>query len=88
MSGTGLLLVAAVAGYWLLERAQTHQGGLRVLGRVLGALIIIVALMGTACKVFVCMGSAKSGMCPLKPGFGLCPIAPKGAVQPAEPAQQ
>lgn len=47
-SGSGLLLLGVIGGYWLLERAETHKGELRRIGRVLGAIIIVVSLFGAA----------------------------------------
>ena len=68
-STTGLLL-AAVAGYWVLERAETHkQGNLRRLGRFLGWVIVIASLVGVASRTCgmaskYC-GMKKSTTCPL-----------------------
>ena len=50
--GGGMLLLAAVAGYWVLERAESHQGLLRKVGHFLGWLIIIVSFVGVAFTVF------------------------------------
>jgi hypothetical protein len=67
--GTGLLLLAAVGGYWVLERAASHKGNLKRVGQILGAVIIIVSLIGVACKVWCAAtcppGSmGKGGWCP------------------------
>ena len=70
VSGVGPLLIAAVAGYWVLERADTHKGRLRSLGRFLGGLIIVVSLVGVACRVW-CMAAGGMGYCPVgKSGKG------------------
>jgi hypothetical protein len=50
--GIGLLLLGTVAGYWVLERAETHKGDLRKVGQVLGWLLIVLSLVGTACRVW------------------------------------
>ncbi len=55
-SGSGLLLLGVIGGYWLLERAETHKGELKRIGRLLGAILIVVSLLGvvfsgwTACR--------------------------------------
>ena len=65
------LLLAAVAGYWVLERAETHKGELKRVGRFLGGLIIVASLVGLVCRVWslsaACpLGSMrKGGACPL-----------------------
>ncbi len=67
---TGLLLLAAAGGYWVLERADKHKGTLKSVGQVVGSAIIIVSVIGVACAVWSIMtcGSgtypAKSWMCP------------------------
>ena len=50
--GIGLLLATAVAGYWVLERAETHKGDLRRVGKVLGWIVIVSSLIGIACRVW------------------------------------
>ena len=74
--GAGILLVTAIGGYWVLERADRHKGGLKTIGRVLGAVIIVASLIGVACRVG-CVASAK-GWCPTgKMGrSGTCPFSP------------
>lgn len=37
--GVELLLVSAIGGYWVLERAETHKGQLRSVGRMLGVVL-------------------------------------------------
>ena len=64
------LLFAAVAGYWVLERADKHKGGLRRVGQVLGGIIILASVMGVACRVWsiaTCgpMGRGHKGYCPM-----------------------
>ena len=66
MPGMGVMLLAAVAGYWVLERASTHKGNLQRIGQVLGIAIIVLGLLGYACalggwKVF---GGRHGGFCP------------------------
>ena len=66
--GVGLLLLATAGGYWVLERSATQKKGLRRVGQWLGAVIIIVSLVGVACHIMAAAGcpltSSKSGFCP------------------------
>ena len=48
---TSGFLLAAAAGYWVLERAENHKRGLRRVGRWLGGAIIAVAVVGTTCRI-------------------------------------
>lgn len=59
--GAAGLLLAAVAGYWVLERAETHKGNLRRSGRVLGWVIILTSLIGVVCRVW-CLTHGPSPM--------------------------
>lgn len=68
MHGTGLLLLSAVAGYWVLERSAAHKGQLKNLGQVIGWVVIVTSLVGMACKVFA-----------LTTGKAFCPIGGKGS---------
>ena len=78
MSGeTGALLLAAVAGYWVLERAATHKGQLKRIGQTLGWLIIVVSVVGVICRVW-CLVTGRMGACPLDRGGWSCPRASKG----------
>lgn len=64
MMGHGLvgLLLAAVAGYWVLERASAHKGQLQKIGFTVGSIVIVASLLGAVCSVW-CSGGGKSGMC-------------------------
>jgi hypothetical protein len=74
--GTGMLLLAAIGGYWVLERAETHKGNLRKVGRLLGGAIIVLSLLGL---FFRCgMGSSQAG------GKWMCPFSGK----PTSPSPQ
>jgi hypothetical protein len=71
--GVGALLIAAVGGYWVLERAARQKGNLKKVGQVLGAVIILVSLIGVACKVW-CITTCPTGAM----GKGRwCPMTPK-----------
>ena len=50
--GVGMLLLTAIGGYWVCERAETHKGSLKNLGQFLGSVIIAVSLVGVACHVW------------------------------------
>lgn len=52
--GSAWLLLTAIGGYWLLERAETHnkKSDLRRAGKLLGWLIIVASLVGVACNVW------------------------------------
>ncbi len=84
MHGAGILLLTAVAGYWVLERADTHKGELKRVGRLLGGLIIAVSFGGIVCSVWSA-GHRKTGYCPMpmKKG-GYCPFTSPSSTAPAE----
>ena len=82
--GTVGLLLVAVAGYWVLERAESHKGRLRSIGRLLGGLIILVSLMGVACRVW-CLATGRTGYGAGGKGW-YCPMGFKSA--PTPPIQQ
>jgi uncharacterized membrane protein len=65
--GFGGSLLAAVAGYWVLERAETHKGSLRRIGRLLGAGIITVSILALVCQFWGACAVKKGGQCPLMP---------------------
>ena len=70
--GAALLLLSAAAGYWVLERASTQKKDLKTIGQIVGTLIIVISLLGVACKVYgLATGKA---YCP--PGMA-CPFTPR-----------
>lgn len=73
----GALLVAAVAGYWVLERAEKQKGGLRRIGRIIGWVVILTSLIGVTCRVWGCFGSFDGS------GKKWCPYAPSSKTAPA-----
>jgi len=81
--GAGMLLLGAVAGYWVLERAETHKGDLRRVGKALGWLIIVTSLIGLACRVYA-VATGKGGYCPVHKGWS-CPYSPKSPSLPSQP---
>ena len=52
MQGTGFLLLAAVGGYWVLERASGHRGALKKVGQWVGGIVLAVSLIGVGCRVW------------------------------------
>ena len=70
--GTALLLFAAAAGYWVLERASTQKKNLKTIGQIVGAAIIVVSFMGIACKVYYLSKCVKGGYG--GPPGTLCPL--------------
>ena len=83
--GVGLLLLAAVGGYWVVERAQTHKGALKKVGQLLGGVIMLVSLIGVICHVW-CLATWATGYGPMgKAAKGTyCPYIPKGSPAPSE----
>ena len=78
--GVGLLLLTAIGGYWVCERAETHKGRLKNVGQLLGSVIIIVSLIGVACQVW-CLVTGAGGSYPIR-GMGkggYCPYTAKTA---------
>ena len=72
----GTLLFAVAAGYWVVERASAQKGQLKQVGQFLGALIIVLALVGVVLSALSssCMHGGmgrKGGMCQLMSGGGL-----------------
>ena len=65
--GAGIFLLGAIGGYWLLERADTHKGGLRRVGKWLGGFIIVVSLLGLVSTMTCGSSGMKGGMCPFFP---------------------
>ncbi|PIQ84301.1 MAG: hypothetical protein COV75_02985 [Candidatus Omnitrophica bacterium CG11_big_fil_rev_8_21_14_0_20_63_9] len=83
--GIGILLLSAVAGYWVLERSALHKGQLKRVGQFVGWLVIVVSVVGIACRVW-CLASGNSGWCSMGKGWkgGYCPLTSKSAPGPAQ----
>ena len=79
MHGLGILMLAAVGGYWVLERSVNQRGQIKQVGQVLGTVIIALSLVGMGCWVW-CVATGKN--CPMG-GYGMmqkggmCPISGK-----------
>ena len=75
-------LLTAGAGYLVLERADKQKGSLRRIGQWVGAVIVILSLLGSACAIGSGLAQCSSGS--RKMG-GFCPIM--GKPHPFAPAQ-
>jgi hypothetical protein len=77
------LLLAAVAGYWVLERSSAQKRDLKRVGRLLGGTIIVLSLAGVACQLW-CMstGNMSCGLMGKRAWKGQCPLSGKGAPAP------
>ena len=76
MGSSAALLLTAVAGYWVMERADRHKGGLKTLGKVLGAIVILTSLLGVACAAWCGGKSCDYGRGMMK---GMCPLSAPGS---------
>ncbi len=66
--GVGILLISAAAGYWVLTQAAGQKERLRKVGNLVGLIIIVVSLLGTACKIYYQVTGSRPGkswMCPM-----------------------
>ena len=81
MHGVGLLLLSAVAGYWVLERSSVHKGELKRVGQLLGGLVIVVSLIGVVCTVACMAGGMGCGSMGMGKGMKgtSCPFTSKMA---------
>ena len=81
--GAGFLLLTAVAGYWVLERAATHKGSLKSIGQFVGGIVIIAALVGTVCRVWTATSCWRPGSGMMRKGM-LCPFTPPSSSMPPQ----
>ncbi|MBI3010999.1 MAG: hypothetical protein HYY58_00700 [Candidatus Omnitrophica bacterium] len=77
--GTGVLLLSAIGGYWVLERAAAHKGHLKRVGQWLGAAIIVISLVGVACRVW-CAATYPTGVAGKR---GFCPFPRQSSAAPS-----
>lgn len=85
-SNSALLLIAAAAGYVVLERASRQKGGLKRAGQVIGWGIVLVSAIGVVCQVMClaaggwpCHTGMKKGWCPMvesRGGMSMMPSHP------------
>lgn len=77
--GTGILLLTAVAGYWVLERSAAHKGNIKQVGQVVGWFVIVTSIIGVTCRVYT-LATGKA-YCPP----GSCPFAQKSPAPSTKP---
>ena len=78
-----LNLIAVALGYKMLTDALKEKAAVRLLGLVLGALVLVVAVASSACSLMKCM--SMNG-CSLM-GKSMCPMmGDKTGAKPVTPA--
>ncbi|GEM_PF-3250555 len=65
----GMLLVAALGGYLVLERAAKQKGLLKQVGQLIGWFVMFAGVAGVICQASMCM----SRHCAM--GKGQCPFS-------------
>ena len=85
--GVSALLVTSAVGYWVLTLAAKEKEGTKKLGHLVGLIIIVVSLLGVACKVYyqISACSGKYGM--MGRGGMSCPFTGKQMPAPSSPQQ-
>lgn len=77
--GVAPLLLTAAVGYWVLTHAEKEkQGGVRKLGLYLGLAIIVVSVLGAACKIYCQINRCPPGKMGMM-GTKACPFGGKTA---------
>jgi len=79
--GVSVLLITSAVGYWVLTTSEKEKGQVKKVGRLLALIIILVSLVGVACRA-ISFARAK-GYCPA--GTMSCPFTGKSAS--SQPAQ-
>lgn len=74
--GVSGLLISAAAGYWVLTSSGSQKGRIKTLGQWLGLIIVVVSLVGAACKLYYITTGA-SGKGYLCPSGKACPFSPR-----------
>lgn len=66
MESCAVGLIAFGIGYLVLVQAGKEAGGMRILGKIVGIVIMVVSLLGGICAVKCKMGvcGGKAPMCP------------------------
>ena len=66
--GIAVSLVSSAVGYWVLTQAESQKGKVRKLGQYLGVAIVLVSVLGAACKIYAGIQACRAmGMCPMLP---------------------
>lgn len=76
MMGSGGLLLAAAAGYLVLERAAKQKGSVKQIGQAVGVFIIVASVAGVAFQALGC-GSKPRGAYGSHHKALECPFTPK-----------
>ena len=84
MMGHGIagLLLAAIGGYWVLERASGQKGQLKKIGLFVGSLVIVASLLSALSQMAMVCAWKHQGMMGKK---GWCPFTGSGDQSPAKP---
>ena len=84
--GMSALLITSAVGYWTLTSAGKEKGRVKTLGQYLGLLIIVVSMLGAACRGYFAVKACQMGGM----GGGMygknCPFT--GKPMGSQPAQQ
>lgn len=73
------LLVALAVGYWVLVLANNQEKPLNLIGRIVGWVILAVALIGLICSAVAgyCLWRCPSGKCAWGPKKAMCAYTEK-----------
>ena len=84
--GAAGLLIAAATGYWVFERASSRKEPVKRIGQWVGGAIMVVSLIGVACRVWSVV-ACTTGLCPFgKSGKTIsCPFSPSSSSQRMSP---
>ena len=85
-SGVAPLLATAAVGYWVVMQSEQQKGVLRFLGQLVGVVIILISLVGSACKTYATVSCYGQGFCqhPMAAKGMACPMV-KRATPAARP---
>lgn len=95
MQGVSVLLLTSAAGYWVLTASGREKGRIKMLGQVLGLLIVVLSVAGTACKLYCTFtgtscpmlgGKSWGKACPMGSKVDACPAGHPGCTMNCPPA--
>ena len=73
--GMSMLLITSAVGYWVLTQSQKEKNNVKKIGQLLGFAIILISVLGAACKIYGAVQACKAGNCPM--GISSCPFTGK-----------
>lgn len=80
MASCAVGLIALGVGYLVFLNASKEKEGLKLLGQIIGIVIMVVSLLGglcaAKCKMF-------GGSCPMIGGKAMCPVSAKALQGPS-----